>query len=40
VVGYLKGEVLLDDALRKAGVKVADDIPAKAEADRKKRQSM
>jgi peroxiredoxin len=37
VVGYMKGEVLLDDALRKAGIKVADDIPAKAEADRKKR---
>jgi len=37
VVGYMKGEVLLDDALRKAGIKVADDIPAKAEADRKRR---
>lgn len=40
VVGYLKGEVLLDDALRKAGIKVADDIAAKAESDRKKRQNM
>ncbi len=39
VVGYMKGEVLLDDALRKAGIKVADDIAAKAEADRKKRAS-
>ncbi len=37
VVGYLKGEVLLDDALRKAGIKVADDIPAKAKADRERR---
>ncbi|MCC6415709.1 MAG: redoxin domain-containing protein [Opitutaceae bacterium] len=37
VVGYMKGEVLLDDALRKAGIKVADDVPAKAEADRKRR---
>jgi thiol-disulfide isomerase/thioredoxin len=37
VVGYIKGEVLLDDALRKAGVKVADDIPALAEKQRKRR---
>jgi thiol-disulfide isomerase/thioredoxin len=39
VTGYLKGEVLLDDALRQAGIKVADDIPEKAARDRKKRAS-
>jgi len=40
VTGYLKGEVLLDDALRQAGIKVADDIPEKAARDRKKRASL
>lgn len=40
VVGYMEGEVLLDDALRKAGIKVADDIAAKAEANRKRRSNM
>ena len=39
VIGYAKGEVLLDDALRKAGVNVAPEIAAKAELDRKKRQN-
>ena len=37
VVGYMKGEVLLDDALRKAGIKVADDIAEKAARQRKVR---
>ena len=34
VVGYLQGEVMLDDALRKAGIQVADGIEAKAAQDR------
>jgi thiol-disulfide isomerase/thioredoxin len=37
VVGYMKGEVLLDDALRKAGVTVAPEIAEQAAANRKKR---
>ncbi len=37
VVGYQKGEVLLDDALRQAGITVADDIAEKAARQRKAR---
>jgi hypothetical protein len=37
VVGYLKGENILDAALAKAGVKVAPELVAKGEADKKKR---
>ncbi|MBM3866910.1 MAG: redoxin domain-containing protein [Verrucomicrobia bacterium] len=40
VTGYLPGEVLLDAALAQAGVKVAPEILAKAELDRKKREAM
>lgn len=40
VTGYLAGEVLLDAALAKAGIKVAPEILAKAEIDRKKRDAM
>jgi peroxiredoxin len=37
VSGYMQGEVLLEAALAKAGVKVAPEILAKAAADQKKR---
>ena len=37
VIGYMKGEVILDGALAKAGVKVAPEIVAQAEQDLKKR---
>jgi thiol-disulfide isomerase/thioredoxin len=40
VTGYLAGEVLLDAALAKAGIKVAPEILAKAEIDQKKRDAM
>lgn len=40
VTGYMAGEVLLDAALAKAGIKVAPEILAKAEIDRKKRDAM
>ena len=40
VTGYLAGEVLLDAALAKAGIKVAPEILAKAEIDAKKRDAM
>jgi hypothetical protein len=40
VTGYLKGEVLLDAALAKAGIKVAPEILAKAEKDQKNRDAM
>ncbi len=40
VTGYLKGEVLLDAALANAGIKVAPEILAKAEKDRKNRDAM
>ena len=40
VTGYLAGEVLLDAALAKAGIKVDPAILAKAEVDRKKRDAM
>jgi peroxiredoxin len=39
VTGYLKGEVLLEGALAKAGIKVADDIVAKAKVDQAKRDA-
>lgn len=38
VVGYMSGEVILDAALAKAGIKVEAEILAKAEQDLKKRQ--
>ena len=40
VTGYLPGEVLLDAALAKAGVKVPPEILARAETDRQKREAM
>jgi hypothetical protein len=40
VTGYLKGEVILDGALAKAGIKVDPAIVAKAEMDAKKRDAM
>ncbi len=40
VTGYLAGEVLLDAALSKAGIKVPAEILAKAEVDQKKRDAM
>lgn len=40
VTGYLAGEVLLDAALAKAGIKVAPEILAKAAIDAKKRDAM
>jgi peroxiredoxin len=40
VTGYLKGEVILDGALAKAGIKVEPAIVAKAEVDKKKRAAM
>jgi thiol-disulfide isomerase/thioredoxin len=40
VVGYLKGEVILDAALAKAGVKVDPAIIEKGAADLKKREMM
>jgi peroxiredoxin len=40
VTGYLAGEVLLDAALAKAGIKVAPEILAKAVIDAKKRDAM
>jgi thiol-disulfide isomerase/thioredoxin len=40
VTGYLKGEVILDGALAKAGIKVDPAIVAQAEIDLKKRNAM
>jgi thiol-disulfide isomerase/thioredoxin len=40
VTGYLKGEVILDGALAKAGIKVDPAIVAQAEVDLKKRNAM
>ena len=40
VTGYMSGEVLLDAALAKAGIKVAPEILAKAVVDAKKRDAM
>ena len=40
VTGYLPGEVLLDAALAKAGVKVPAEIVARADTDLRKREAM